>query len=285
MRRLAPFLLAVFVVLAGCNGIALPGSSNGAGTATPATTATPAPTPEPPGENVTAASVAADALAASGNVSTYRVRVDERTNYTDLERTFNATVNGSFDRAAGDAALNRTQESDALTFTVETYLDGANETLYQHSLVYRQQYGSTWVSEDLSGNYSTAYAEYDTLARQRALLNASNLTLNGTTTVDGTDAYVLNGSVAADAVDRLGSGAGGDLSNVTATFYVAVDGADLIRSTVTFDGVGRVDGRVLPFERTVDVRFAGYGDPVDVDVPAAAYDDAVAAGNRTATDG
>jgi len=282
MRRLLPLLLAVLVVLSGCNGIGLPGTGDDPGTDANATT-TPAPTPGAPGKDVTAESVRAEALAASEAVETYRLRANQTTQYVELNQTVEATVTGAFDRTVRDAALNQSQTAAGISFAVETYVDGENETLYQYSPAYVQEYDSRWVKSDLSGNFSAAWDGFDTLARQRALLNASNVTLDGVERVGGTDVYVLNATAPESSYDALGLGTGANtnVSNVSATFYVSTETSRLVGSTVDVTGTQRASDRTLTFERTADLRFVGYGESVSVDVPDAASG-AVSVGNATA---
>lgn len=278
MRRLFPVLLAALVVLAGCNGIGLPGSSNETPTAGQnATNGTQTPV-RTPGPNVTSESVKADALAAIDEVQTYRVHVDQYTRYVESNRTVDANVTGAFNRTVPDAALNQTWVTSGVPVTSETYIDGENGTFYQYSPVLEQKFGSRWVSASVAGN-ADVWDQFDTLARQRALLAASNVTLEGVRTVNGAETYVLTGSPNASQFGELGIGPGGNLnvSNVSATFYVSVENARLVRSTVELDGTQRARGRTLTFRRTATLEFSGYGDPVTVDIPEGA-EDAVSVG-------
>ncbi|MWG35513.1 DUF7537 family lipoprotein [Halomarina oriensis] len=273
MRRLLPLLLAVLVVLAGCNGIGLPGSGDEPGLDTN-TTETPMATPGTPGENVTGESVKAEALAAIEAVETYRLRANQTTRYAELNRTVNSTVNGTFDRTVRNASLVQNLTARSLAFSVETYVDGASETRYQYSRIYEQEYDSRWIRTDLSGNFSATWEQYDTLSRQRALLEASNVTLDGIERVNGTDVYVLTATTNRSEYEALGIGTGGaaNVSTVSATFYVGVEDDRLVRSTVNVSGTERASGRTLTFERTTDLRFDGYGEPVDIQLPAGASD-------------
>ena len=278
MRRLLPVFLALLVVLAGCNGVGVPWSPEGTPTGdSNATNGTETPI-RTPGPNVTAESVKSEALAAIDAVQTYRVYVDQYTRYVENNRTVNATVTGAFNRTANDLALNQTGAVSGFSYTTETYVDGANGTLYQYNPAYEQKYGSRWVSASVAGN-DDFWEQYDTLTRQRELLAASNVSLEGVRTVNGTDAYVLTGSPNASRFDALGIGSGNNLnvSNVSATFYVSVESGRLVRTTVELDGVERTGGRTLPFHRTVDIRFRAYGEPVTVEIPDGA-DDAVSVG-------
>ena len=281
MRRLLPLFLAALVVLSGCSAIDLPGSSNETPTADPnTTTGTGTPTTSrTPGPNVTAESVKADALAAIEAVQTYRVRVDQYTRYVESNRTVNATIVGAFNRTVPDLMLNQSRVVNGYPVTVETYIDGQNGTYYQYSPALKQEFGSSWVKASVAGN-ADIWDQYDTLTRQRALLAASNVTLEGVRTINGTDVYVLTGSPNASQFDDLGLRSSGNInvSNVSATYYVSVESSRLVRSTVELDGTQQARGRTLAFHRVADLRFRAYGDPVTIDIPEAAAD-AVAVGN------
>ncbi|MFD1511814.1 hypothetical protein [Halomarina rubra] len=280
MRRLLPLFLAALVVLAGCNGLGLPG---GADDTTVAPNATATGTPAPPGENVTAQSVKNETLATLDEVTTYRLAVDQRTDYVARNESENTTATGRFNRTVRDAALVNNVSASGVSLTVETYVDGENQTLYQYSPAYAQDFDSNWLRSDVSGNFSATWEQYDTLARQRALLNASNVTLEGTERLNGTDVYVLNGTVEESEYERLGLRSAGvlNVSTVSATFYVSVANATLVRSQVDLAGTRQARGESFEFERSVDLRFSGYGDPVTVDIPDDA-DDAVRVDNGTA---
>ncbi|MFC5970721.1 hypothetical protein ACFPYI_05180 [Halomarina salina] len=280
MRRLLPVFLAVLVVLSGCNGIGLPGASDGPPTGdSNVTTTGEGATPRTPGGNVTAASVKADALAAIDEVTTYSVRVDQHTRYVERNQTSTANVTGEFNRTERDLALNQSRVVSGIAVSTETYIDGRNGTFYQYSPALEQEFGSSWVRASVAGD-AEVWDQYDTLSRQRDLLAASNVSLEGVQTVNGTDAYVLTGSPNASRFQDLGIGSGSSLevSNITATFYVSVEDATLVGSTVELAGTQQARGRSLPFQRTADIRFSGYGDPVTVTIPDEA-DDAVSVGS------
>lgn len=265
---LLPALVALLAVTAGCGGV-LPGADDG----TPATDDGGDGGDLPPAEQVKA-----DALAAIDGVETYRTNGSVVTVYTGgVDRTINATVEGRFDRTDRRAYINQTQSVLGRSVVVETYVvDG---TVYQHSDQYVQRFDSEWIRTE-AGNDSRTWDRYDTLSRQRALLNVSNVSVAGTERVDGTETYVLEAEPDPDRLDELGLNASRgnfEVRNVSATFYVATDSGRLVRSTTRLVGETTARDQTIQVDQQVDLRFTGYGDPVEVQLPEGA-DDAVAVG-------
>lgn len=272
--RFLPVLVALLMVTAGCGGV-LPGGADGTSPGDGDGASAGDGGDPPPAERVKA-----DALAAIDDVETYRTNGSVFTVYTGgVDRTINATVDGRFDRVDRRAYINQTQSVLGQSIVVETYVvDG---TVYQRSDQYVQRFDSEWIRTS-GDNDSRTWARYDTLSRQRALLNASNVSVAGTERVGGTEAYVLEADPDPDRLDELGlntSRGNFQVRNVSATFYVAADSGRLVRSTTRLTGETTTRGQTVQVDQQVDLRFTGYGDAVEVQLPDGA-EDAVRVGDR-----
>lgn len=272
MRRLLPALVVLLVLTAGCSGL-LPGGSNDTPADGPTVDGT-----EVNGTNgsVDGAAVKADALAAMDAVETYRVEANVTTQYVGaLDQTVAGTSEGRFNRTAREAYLTQTQAVLNRSYVVETYY--VNDTLYQHSESYTLRFDSEWIRYPTPVNASVQWSQFDTLARQRAVLNASNVTLAGTETINGTETYVLRANVDRSRLSELGytvGGAGrGDLNvtSLNATYYISTETARPVRTVTTLTGQTTVraqdNGRTLRIKQRIALDFGGYGEPVTVTLP------------------
>jgi hypothetical protein len=280
MRRALPVLVALLVLSAGCSGL-LPGGSN----------ETPAGDPGQNGSNGTTdgSAIKAETLAAIGEVETYRVRANVTSQYSGrLDQTVSGTSDGQFNRTAREARISQNQSALGQSYAVETYY--VNDTLYQRSDSYTLQFDSEWIRYPAASSASEQWSRFDTLARQRAILNASNVTLDGTETVDGTEAYVLRATTNSSRFEELGFGAGRpgqrglNVTELNATFYVSTETYRPIRSVTNLVGQTTVQAqgnqRALRIRQRIALEFGSYGESVTVTLPEGA-DDAVAIGNGT----
>ena len=295
MRRSLP-LIALLVVLAGCSGLGgqSPGTTvaptdgattNGSGTSTGAPPATDgSPTTGAGAGEVGAADLKADTLAALADVEHYRLEANQTSRLGgNIGRTVVATSTGRFDRVDREANVTQRQEAGGVTTTVRTYV--VNDTLYQRRPAFAQRYDSNWVATDLA-DADRSWDAFDTLSRQRDLLNISEVTLDGTTTVDGEEVYVLRAEPDVDAYENLSvsiTGLNPNVSSLSATFYVDTETSLLVASTTELDATQTVNGRTVDVEQRADLRFEGYGEPVDVTLPEEARETAVRLGNATTT--
>lgn len=279
MRRLLPVLLAVLVLTAGCNGL-LPGGSDGP----------PANGTDGDGNVTDGAAVKAETLAAIDAVETYRIEANVSTTYTGtLDQTVTGTSEGRFNRTAQEAYLNQTQSAQGQSYVVETYY--VNDTLYQRSNAYVLQFDSEWVRYPTAANTSVQWSRFDTLTRQRAVLDVSNVTLAGTETVNGTEAYVLRADADLSRLGELGYTVGAaqqgqlNVTGLNVTYYVDTETYRPLRSVTTLTGRTTVQAqnndRILRIQQRIELDFGGYGRPVTVTLPEAAST-AVPIGNATA---
>jgi hypothetical protein len=246
--------LVGLLVLAGC--------STGAGPASATTGESP---------DVDPTTVRERALDAAAGVETYRVEANTTLTRSgaSLARTARTESVGVFDRATRRLRVNQTTRSPAGTQRVQTYLvDG---TLYQHSPAFVRRYGAEWIKQTV-GDAASAWDGLDTLARQRALLNASTVSVTRTATVDGTEAYVLaadtDEAAFGDAARQAGLAGAGNVTDAAATMWVARDSGRLLRSETTLNASATVQGRQVRVDQSLTVEF-DYRD-VSVGLPEAA---------------
>ena len=238
------------------------------------------------GELPSAATVRTEALAAIDAVDTYRVVVNQTTRLSgNVNRTTNAVSNGTFDRDAREASLTVTQSALGRTVTTERYL--VNGTLYERNPQYVQQYDSAWIKAEVPDNGSAFRDSFDTLSRQRAILNASTVTLAGTETVDGTTTYRLKASPnatqltgAAGSVQRSNL----DVANVSATYWLDAETGLPVRSTIELAGQQTAQGQTFGIDQRLRLDFDGYGTPVSITLPPAAEGAVSVTGNASAND-
>ena len=290
MRRALPVVLAVLVVLAGCSGLG--GQSEDptttgdeTTTVSNATQRTAQETTTPAGQSASAEAVKADTLAALDAVETYRVTANQTSRITgNVERTIVANTTAAFDRADREARIDQTQRGAGTSATTTSYI--VDRTLYRHSPSFSREYDSNWVAVNLSENYSEAWEQYDTLTRQRELLNVSSVTLDGTATVAGQQVYVLRAGPTAEQFAQLGANLtrqGLNVSNVSATFYVDRETNRLAASTTRLDATQTSFGQTVSISQEIDLRFSDYDASVSITLPQEAEETAVHVGNRTTT--
>jgi len=188
---------------------------------------------------------------ATGDVATYGV--DFRLNLTANGETLQLAQEGVYNRTSERARLNASVYGTPAT----TYVDG--ETAYVNA-------GDRWQVQDLAG--SGLWGENGTLARQRALLDAGNVSVVGNETVDGveTTVYAVDAEPAAFE-SLLGQGAattdGVAVQNASYRLYVA-DDTDLPRKAELSTAV---TAQGQPSRANVTILFSEYGEPVHVTIP------------------
>lgn len=240
-RALAAVCVAVLVATAGCSTL-----GGGGDDGQPAVTTTqPADSGGP--------SVHERVGDATRDVATHGV--DFRMNLTANGETLQLTQAGVYNRTSERARLNVSVYGTPAT----SYFDG--ETAYVNA-------GGQWQVQDRSG--SGIWGENGTLARQRALLDAGNVSVAGNETVDGVETTVYAVDTDPAAFESLlgqqpSTGASEvAVQNASYRLYVA-DDTDLPRraelsTTVTAQGQSS--------QANVTILFSDYGDPVDVSIPA-----------------
>lgn len=277
---LAVGVVAALLLLSGCTFLG--GNGGTAGTPTPAPT------------NASLEPVRSEALSAMAAVDSYRVNgtVERRIGAPRREgadpqnlvdpRTVVTETTVEVNRTARELYAEDIQRAEGQTVGVETWV--VNGTLYANSPAFRgdpdrfrDDYGSEWVVRR-PADFEARFDALDPISRQRALLAAANLTLEGTDPETG--AYVLTGTVAGDTYEQfLGNGTGRfsnassfDVTSVSLTYYVDPETNRPLR----FEGevgltVGTPRGTV-PILQTVTLTYSGYGRAINVTAPADAPD-------------
>lgn len=243
-RVLATAVLAAAVVLAGC----------GAGGQT---------TTAGPGVDVSADDVRADVLSAVEGVDSYAIT--GTTNVTVLannqERQISIESVTRVDRADREFVTNQTTRVLGRTTQTEAYLkDGV---FYQRSDAFVQAYSSEWIKQDVSGNLSGTFRTVDLLQQiEVGLNNATSLSLNGTTRVDGTEAYVLEAEVNGSAIEAYAlsslqaSGLGGsvNVTDASITVYASTETGQPLRVVSATNASLSFQGQRIDVRSTSDAR-------------------------------
>lgn len=194
--RTTLLLFAVFLIaLAGCSSI-------GTQTTATDTNATIETTPTATDANADAESLKQQAIDAMKSVSTYRVEAEEfRTIEANLVQEVNLTQVTTVDRRNRRIHKLVNQSVRGQTVELESYL--INATLYQHHPAYVRQFSTAWLSANFSANASLAWQTRDTLARHRRILEIAEPRLNGTETINGTQAYRLEANPELGELERV----------------------------------------------------------------------------------
>lgn len=304
--------LAAVLVLAGCAGTG-PGTTTDSEATTTVSGATTATTDGATADDgtttTTEESTASDGTTADGTdgpeatatkqrvldamagVGTYRV--DLSTNRTLLANGVRQSTSvesaAAFDREARRLRVNQTTSGPGGTATVATYV--VDRSLYRHSEAFVRQYSSEWVTLDLSVNFSSTWRGLDTMTRQRATLANASVRLDGTTTVEGTEAYVLVADVDETSYNevtasRLGSGSV-DVSEASFTFRVSTETHRPLLVTGTVNSTVTTRGQEVAVTERLTLAFDGYGEPAGISLPdsaetAVSLDNATASGSSAA---
>ncbi len=252
---LAAVALAAVVVLAGC----------GAGGQT---------TTAGPGGDVSAEDVRQDVLSAVDGTDGYTTT--GRTNATVLannqEQQVSVESETRVDRTNREFVADQTTSVLGQTTEAQVYLkDGV---FYQRSDAFVQAYSSEWIKQDVSENVSRTFRTVDLLRQvEVGLGNATSLSLNGTTQVDGTEAHVLEADVNGSAIEAyaLGSlqssGLGGSVNVTDAkmTVYASTETGQPVRVVSATNASLSLQGQRIDVRSTSDARVTQ--EPVSVALP------------------
>jgi len=240
---LAVLALAAAVALAGC----------GAGGQT--TTAGPG--------DVSAEEVRTDVLSAIDGTDGYAIA--GTTNVTVLannqEQQVSVESETRVDRAGREFSTDQTTSVLGQTTEADAYLkDGV---FYQRSDAFVQAYSSEWIKQDVSGNVSRTFRTVDLLQQvEVGLENATSLSVNGTTRIDGTEAYVLEADVNGSAIEAyaLGSlqssGLGGsvNVTDAAITVYASTETGQPLRVVSATNASLSLRGQQIDVRSTSDAR-------------------------------
>jgi len=295
MQRTKALLLVVVLlatpVLAGCTGQgdadpATTAPENGTTTA-PATAATTAQTDD--GESAFSDAeereIRQSAVTALRDVSDVRLEgvLNQSVSTAAASQSTSATFGVTIDAEQRRLVVDQTVQSQGRTVNQTTYL--LNDSLYIRSPALERQYGSQWVTQNVSERYDQLWRNRSALSLHTNLLNVTeNLSVTGTETVAGEEAYVLSLRPSDAELAELGgvNFAGGEVHDFDATFYVSTETNLVVRSEIYVNETISIRGQEL--QQVVDVRrdFVAYDQGVDVTLPPEADGAVPVGGNRSA---
>lgn len=215
----------LLVALAGCSGM------GGSGTESPADTATPGDDGLPDTDTIverTAATLEAVDSYESNSTLTSTIQVPNG------EQTSNLTTNARTNRETRRLMVTQTVTALGQEITSRTYL--LKDTIYRNNPRLAQQYGSEWVTVDASENQTQRWHRNDELMSHRVILENGSVTLAGTETIDGSEAYRLVVDGDEDALEAFYGYENTplEITNVSTTMWVDTD----------TDRILQVDGRI-----------------------------------------
>lgn len=295
MERTKALLLVVVLlatpVLAGCTG---------QGDADPSTTA-PATTEPADGPATTTATTTDDdgsafsdaeereirraALTALRGVSDVRLEgvLNQTVSTAAASQSSSATFDVTIDAEQRRLVVDQTVRAQGRTVNQTTYF--LDDSLYIRSPAFERQYGSEWVTQNVSDRYDRLWRNRSALSLHTNLLNVTeNLTVTGTETVRGEAVYVLSLRPSDAELAELGgvNFAGSEVHSFDATLYVSTESNLVVRSDIHVNETVSIRGQEL--QQVVDVRreFVAYDQGVDVTLPPEA-DGAVPVGGNQST--
>lgn len=221
--------IALLLVTAGCAGVLNDGSS----------------------DLSDAEALQRDTVEAMGDVETYHAEMEMNISVKGREVT--VTQEGVYDVAEQKARFTTTFGPTETT----AYLDGT--TMYV-------QARDVWRTRELT--QADPWKQGQGLALQQQLLESAEVSVNGTTTVDGVETTVLSVNPGEAQVKQLLAQQGQQLSGVSIeevryTMYVSTETKRPRRvdMTMTFTANGR------EAEANVTMTFSKYNEPVDITIP------------------
>ena len=183
--------------------------------------------------------------------------VDDRTERVDVDLV------GGVDVTARELWTNATREGE----TYESYV--LNRTAYREC----GGPGPWWGKEEVEGDWSAQTPA----RRQLELLRSGSLYWNGSTTIDGESAVVLVGEPTSKAFTRYSERrsqpvfGGPNVEGAHIRVWLDTETRRPLRTRLRFEV--KQGGNTAT--ATMTTRFSGYGDPVSVEVPAEAREDAL----------
>jgi hypothetical protein len=296
MQRTKALLLVVVLlatpVLAGCTNQGDADASTTEptdGTATDAPTADATATPTDDGgsafSDAEEREIRQSALDALRDVSDVRLEgvLNQTVSTAGGSQSSSATFGVTIDAEQRRLVVDQTVRTGGRTVNQTTYF--VNESLYIRSPAFERQYGSQWVTQNVSA------ADYDRLWRNRSalrlhtnLLNVTeNLSVTGTETVRGEEVYVLSLRPSdAELAELSGVNfAGGEVHRFDATLYVSTETDRVVRSDIHVNETVTIRGQEL--QQVVDVRrdFVAYDQGATVTLPPEADGAVPIGGNRS----
>lgn len=180
----------------------------------------------------------------------------------DSEQTDQPT-NVTFSGVADVTAAEGRAQIDVQGQSMEMYV--VNETMYMNVQ-------GTWLKQDLANATAEAEAQPTMTPAPGQFMNATEVSFEGNTTIDGTDVYELAVDVDEDAITEALEGSGQSMAgmmsieDVSYTLFVTQDDYRLKRLAGTMDMT--VQG--TDANADMQITLSGFNEPVTVDLPDAA---------------
>ncbi|WP_158853766.1 hypothetical protein [Halorhabdus sp. CUG00001] len=196
----------------------------------------------------------------------------------DRNRTTTVSVSYAVNRSERALISNRSTTGPDGTVNVTRYL--VEETLYQHSETFTEEYGTTWISRDLSENPTRYWQLSDQLWRYQFTLGNATLSNVTTATVDGVETYVVTADVDTEELNTalresldlppgISLASEGNVS-LTARFWIDSETYRPVQVERTLEETRTNDGTTVQVTRDVTTKVT-YGN-VSVSLPDAAED-------------
>ncbi|MFB6228654.1 MAG: DUF6612 family protein [Halobacteriales archaeon] len=264
-RLLFAVVLALSVTLAGCSALDTGGDQTDAG----------------PGETngTIPDDISEQVIESIASVEKYRVEATQTQTIIGPQRQ-SVETEQRVDVNRADQRLHRTTNQTVLGRTIRTDTYLANETVYQRSPVYVQQFSTEWIEVDTEGNVTRAFRAADPLARQSRVLETASFEANGTETIDGRDVYRIEADADPEQLEDLFAELVGgpgtqfnestySLTDATYTFRVAADTNRPLRVTGELESQVVAQGQEVTLRQSFDFEY-NYTSSVSIDLPEAA---------------
>ncbi|WP_181687222.1 hypothetical protein [Halorhabdus salina] len=273
MRRhtFALVALAGMLVLAGCTG---------GGTTT-------APSPDQADDVPTATQLQQEAIGAMAEVEAYQAHQNAtiRQQANNLNRTTTLDIDYRVDRSVRSLASHRTAVQGGREDVVDRYI--VDQMLYQRSDRYTSVYGSEWVKNDLSDNFTRQWHLSDQLWRYKFMLGNASLSDVTTETINGSETYVVTADVDMEEFNQAlneqldlpsnASQTSGGNTIIEATFWIDAETDRPIKVQRSVTGTQTVQGQTIEFEREIETMMQY--DAVSISLPDEA-ENAIDIGNQ-----
>jgi hypothetical protein len=271
-RLLFVVMIALSVTLAGCSALDSGETPTGADPGDVTNTSPDAMT------STVSPGTSEQAVKAMRSVEDYRVEGSEtRTVIGPQRRTVEINQRIDVNRETQRLHIAANQTVLGQTVAADTYL--VNETVYQRSPGFVQQFATEWIEVDTERNVTQAFRGADPLVRQARILETASFEANGTETIDGRDVRRIEGEVDPEQLeDLLAEVIGGpgsqfnestySVTSATYTFWIATDTNRPLRATGDLESQVAAQGQQVTLRQSFDFEYE-YAS-VSIDLPEAA---------------
>lgn len=186
----------------------------------------------------------------------------------EFEMTMTASAEGRAVDVDATGVANRSAERSRVTLTVDTPRGDQRVTAYLVDGTAYAEAGGEWRTRDID-----LAQQRDRLQQMAEILNASTVTFEGNTTVDGEPVSTLRLEVPQNRLDELsvlsqGTGGAGvsDFEFTEVTYTLQVSREDHLPREVGIDATAQAGGQSV--ELTGTVRYDAFGQPQNITLPA-----------------